>query len=259
MSIDLKNISQLRELTGAGIGDCKSALEEAGGDINKAVEVLRKKGEIKAAKKSDREVKEGLVAIAEAEGAAAAVVLNCETDFVALNKDFIQAVSDLAQQLLAEGGEGFKEKAEAKIKNELVVKIGENIQLGSFGIVHGAILGRYLHSNKKVAALIALTGGNRELADEVAMQVAAMSPKYIRPEDVPAAEVDKEKEIYREQLKSEGKPESIIDKIIEGKLNKYYEEVCLANQIYIKDDQKKIKDLLAAAGADVVEMKRFAV
>lgn len=261
MSIDLKTISQLREMTGAGIGDCKNALAEAGGDIDKAVEILRKKGEIKAAKKSDRAANEGLVAIARSGKQAAIVALNCETDFVAKNEDFIKAVQDLADQLLNLGPEDFKQKAEQKIKNELVVKIGENIQLGDFGIFEGEVLGTYLHSNRKVAAVVSLSGGSQELADDVAMQIAAMAPKCLKPADVPTGDLDKEREIYREQLKNEGKPENIWDKIIQGKLNKYYEDICLLNQIFIKDEKKKISDLLATAGPDVVvnNFKRFSI
>lgn len=261
MSIDLKTISQLRETTGAGIGDCKHALEEAGSDLDKAVEILRKKGEIKAAKKSERAANEGLVAIAEDGQRAAVVVLNCETDFVAKNEDFIRAVQDLAEQLLNLGLEEFKQKADQKIKNELVVKIGENIQLGDFGIFDGEVLGRYLHANRRVAAVASLSGGSQELANDIAMQIAAMAPKYLKPEDVPAADLDKEREIYREQLKNEGKPENIWDKIIQGKLNKYYEDVCLLNQIFIKDDKKKISDLLAVAGSEVMikNFKRFSI
>ncbi|MFA5029470.1 MAG: translation elongation factor Ts [Patescibacteria group bacterium] len=259
MSIDLSTISQLREKTGAGIGDCKRALEEAGGEIDKAIEILRKKGEIKAAKKSDRATNEGLVAIIRSGARIAVASLACETDFVARNDDFIQAANQLAAKLLDTPKAEFVSWAEQVIKNELIVKIGENIKLGDYGVFSGAVLGSYLHSNKKVAAVVVLDGGSDELASELAMQVAALSPKYLQPADIPAPELEKEKEIYRENLKNEGKPENMFDKIIEGKLAKYYEEVCLQSQVFIKDDSQKISDLLVAAGASVKEFKRFQV
>ena len=261
MGVDLQTITSLRNQTGAGIADCKSALEEAGGDLTKAIEVLRKKGEIKAAKKADRATKEGLVAVKKQGSKAAAVVLACETDFVAKNEDFIKAVNDYAEKLLVANEAEFKTWAEENIKAELVVKIGENIQLGGFGVIEGEVLGTYLHSNKKAAAIVALTGGNEELANDIAMQIVAMSPKYLAPENVPQEETDKEKEIYREQLKAENKPAEIMEKILAGKINKYYEDVCLLNQVFIKDDTKKISDLLKSAGEGVAisAFKKFSV
>ncbi|MEK7653394.1 MAG: translation elongation factor Ts [Patescibacteria group bacterium] len=257
MNINIKIISQLRDQTGAGIGDCKAALAETGGDIEKAIEVLRKKGEIKAAKKADRETKEGLVALAKGEGKLAAVVLACETDFVSRGDDFIKTAGDFAKKLLTDGEAGFREWAEGVIKNELVVKIGENIQLADFGVMSGEIIGSYLHSNKKVAGAVVLRGGDNSLADEIAMQVAAMSPKYLNLAVIPADILEKEKEIYREQLKNENKPEAIWNKIIDGKLAKFYEENCLLNQIYIKDETKKISDFLG--DAEIINFKRFSV
>ena len=203
MTIDLKIITQLRNQTGAGIADCKSALEEAKGDINQAIEILRKKGEIKAAKKADRATSEGVVAIAKADNKAAAVVLTCETDFVSRNENFISAASEYAQELLKMGEAEFKTWAEDNIKKDLVLKIGENINLGDFGIVEGETLGVYIHSNKKTAAVVSLAGGNEELANVLAMQIVAMSPKCLKPEDLPAEELEKEKEIeWHEGLNS---------------------------------------------------------
>lgn len=255
--MDLKTISQLRDQTGAGIGDCKKALEEAGGDINGAIEVLRKQGEVKAAKKSDRTASEGVVAFTQEGDKLAVVVLNCETDFVARNEDFVKTAEDFAKKLLAEGEESFKTWAEETIKNELVVKIGENIQLGQFAVISGGTIGSYLHANKKLASTVVLEGGSEELANDIAMHISAMSPEYLSPEDVPAEILEKEKEIYKEQLKQEGKPEQIWDKIIEGKLAKYYEGVCLLNQDFIKDEDKKISELLG--DAKITSFDRYAV
>jgi len=150
------------------------------------------------------------------------------------------------------GKDSFKEWAEQEIKNNLIVKIGENIQLNNFDIIEGEVIASYLHLNSKVAAVVVLEGGNKEQAKEVAMQVVAMNPKYVEPEDVPSEEVDKEKEIYREQLRNENKPEAMIEKILEGKVNKYYSEVCLIKQPYIKEDKISIEKYLSE-----VKVKQF--
>lgn len=254
--MDIKLVSQLREKTGAGLGDCKAALEEAGGDLDKALEIMRKKGEVKAAKKADRTTKEGIVAIAKSGNKTAVVALACETDFVSRGEAFQSAVNAMADKLLNSSEEEFKSWADKQIK-ELVLKIGENIQLSAFGVFDGAVVGQYIHSNKKVAGIVVLSGGEQSVAEDIAMQIAAMSPKWLKPEEVDADVLAKEKEIYREQLLGEGKPEAMIDKITEGKLNKFYEENCLLNQVFIKDDGKKIKDLLA--GAEVVNWAKFQV
>jgi elongation factor Ts len=247
-------------MTGAGVGDCKGALDEAGGDIDKAIEVLRKKGAIKAAKKSDRATKEGVIAIARQADKIAIAGLACETDFVSLSQDFIDLVGGFSQKLLEIGPEEFKTWAENKIKDELAVKIGENLQLVGGDIYEGKLIGTYLHSNKKIAGIVVLNGGTPELAGDLAMQVVAMSPKYITPEEVDQGEMEKEKEIYRAQLKNEGKQEAMWDKIIAGKLQKYFTDVCLVKQAFIKDDKKSIEKLLAENGnAKIVAFKRYQI
>lgn len=261
MTIDLQTITQLRNQTGAGLADCKKSLEEAQGDITKAIEILRKSGEIKAAKKADRTTNEGLVAIIKEGHKAAGVVLACETDFVSRNEDFINAVSSYAQKLLNTPENDFKAWAEENIKTDLVLKIGENIKLGDCGVLSGPVLGVYLHSNKKTGAVVVLDGGSEALASDLAMQVVAMSPQYLSPESVPPEKIEKEKEIYRDQMKNENKPAEIIEKIIAGKLNKYFEEVCLLNQLFIKDDSKTISVLLKEAGEGITikEFRKFSV
>lgn len=256
MAIDLKLITQLREATGAGLNDCKTTLEEAGGDLDKAIELMRKKGEIKAAKKADRVVKEGVVALAGDNKRCAVVALACETDFVSRGDEFRAVAQELADKLLSSDADSFQTEAEAKVK-DLVLKIGENIQLAGSGIYEGEMIGRYLHANKKVAGIIVLKGADQAVADDVAMQIVAMSPKWLKPEMVEIEVIEKEKEIYREQLKNENKPEAIWDKIIDGKLAKFYEEYCLINQAFIKDEDKKIKELLG--DADIVDWARFQV
>jgi len=243
--MDLKLVSELRGKTGAGLGDCRAALEESGGDLDKAVEILRKKGEMKAATKADRETKEGIIAMSGDASRLAVVALACETDFVCATDAFKQAAQEMPEKLLASTSvESFKQEAEAHIKSELTMRIGENMMIAGAGIYSGGVIGKYIHFNKKVAGVAVLSGGSPETADDIAMQIAAAKPKYLDPESVPADVIGKEKEIWREQLKNENKPEQIWDKIISGKLNRFYEENCLISQAFIKDDTKKISDLL---------------
>jgi len=258
MAIDTKQITKLRQATGAGIADVKNALGEADNDFDKAVEILRKSGTLKADKKAERATNEGVIAMNQQGNKIATVGLGSETDFVARNEEFIQSVDEFAAKLMEVGVDEFRTWADEKIKNELIVKIGENLQLISVEILEGEVIGKYLHSNKKIAAVVVLTGGSEELANDLAMQVTAMYPKYVKPKDVPAEELDKEKEIYRERLKSEGKPENIWDKIMEGKLKKYYQEVCLLKQTYIKDDSMTIEQLIDGK-AEVVKFVRYQI
>jgi len=257
--MDLKLISQLRDKTGAGLNDCRASLEEAGGDLEKAVEIMRKKGEVKAAKKADRATKEGVIAAAGDSTRLAIVALACETDFVSRTEAFQQTVAELAGKLLAAADtETFKTEAEAYIKNELTMKIGENMVIAGAGVFSGEVIGSYIHSNKKAAGVTVLSAGDKSTADDIAMQIVAMNPKYLDPTSVPTEVLEKEKEIYREQLKSENKPEQIWDKIIAGKLNKFYEDNCLVNQPFIKNEDKKISDLLAD-GAKIVDWARYSL
>lgn len=255
--MDIQTIQKLRQQTGAGMVDCQKALAEANGDYEKAVDILRKKGEAKAAKKADRATKEGLISIARQDDKVAVVSLACETDFVAKNQEFIQAVDDYAQKLFSMPVEEFRQWAADDIKRELVVKIGENIQLKDAELFDQAkVIGFYLHSNKKMAAVVVLNDeGDIDLATDLAMQVVAMSPDYISVEDVPAEEIEKEKEVYRAQLEQEGKPEEIIDKIVAGKINKYYEDVCLLKQPFIKDDKMSVENYIKSKGEAIKVLK----
>ena len=255
MSLD--DVKKLRELTGAGMMDCSQCLEEAANDMDKAIEILRKKGLEKAGKKSERVTNEGLVAMAQDGKKIAVASLLCETDFVARNEIFVAAVDEFADKLLTTPEEEFKTWAQDKITDELIVKIGENLQLGDFGVIEGEVIGKYLHADKKQAAVVVLDGGAEELANDVAMQVVAMSPDYLVPEEVPADILEKEKDVYREQMKNEGKPEEVIEKIILGKLNKFYSEVCLVKQPFIKDDKQTIEQILGEAKA--VKFARYRI
>ncbi len=259
--IDSKLISKLRDLTGAGIADCREALLNCDNEIDKAIEFLRKKGSVKAAKKAERQTSEGVIAIVSQDKKVAVAGLACETDFVSRNQDFIDTVEDFANYLFKNGEEKFKLWAESRIKDELVMKIGENIQLAEFKIFEGEIIGTYLHSNKKIASVVILSSGSQELAFDLAMQVAAMSPKYLKPEDIPAEIIEKEKEIYQEQLKVEGRPSEMWERIIPGKLNKFYQEVCLTKQPFIKEDKKKVENVIAESGSsiEILAFHRFQI
>jgi len=251
----MENIKILREKTGAGIVDCKKALEESGNDIEKAIEILRKKGIAKAAKRSARETSEGvvLVKVNEAGNEGYILEVNSETDFVARNerfKDFAAGVLELIETAKPKNSEELMNlKMEAGSVREtldiLSGTIGEKLEIKGFDIVSGSTVFAYSHLGGRIGVLVALDkAGENELAKELAMQIAASNPRYLVAEEVPAEEKDKEKDIYKEQLLKEGKPENIIEKILEGKIRKYYEEVCLVEQEYIKDDKKKVKDIL---------------
>lgn len=248
---NLDLVKKIRQATGAGMSDINKALVEANGDEAKAVEILRKAGQKIAAKKADREIKEGTIVFAEADGKLAVVALGCETDFVSRNPDFIQQVQELADELLKRGKDDFQSWANDKIQNDLIVKIGENLQLVKFDLIESAIMGSYLHSNRKVASVVTLKSGTKEIARDVAMHAAAMAPKYLQPEEVPAELLDKEKEIYTEQLKNEGKPEAMWEKIMPGKVAKFYSDVCLLKQAYVKDDKQSVEQYLKANNAEI--------
>jgi len=250
-------IKQLREMTGAGIVDCKKALDEAGNDINKAVEILRKKGISKAAKRLDRDANEGIikVAVSDDQTEAYAFELNSETDFVSRNEKF-QALAEAILNLVKINKPANVEELLAMSMEGVTVKdtiatlsgtIGEKMDIKNFTTISGATVAAYSHLGGRMGVLVALDQADKaDLAMDVAMQVAAANPKYILPSEVDPAEMEKEKDIYKEQLLKEGKPAEMVDKIVEGKMGKYYSEVCLMEQEYIKDDKKKIKDLLGS-------------
>ena len=256
---NLEIIKEVRRITGAGIVDVKEALKTAEGYKEKAIEILRKSGTKIAAQKAERSTNEGLISYIVEGNKIAVLVLNCETDFVARNEDFKATAQDLVKELLKKGQEEFKEYAETKIKDELIIKIGENLQLGNFTILEGQTIGIYLHTNKKLASVIVLEGGNEELAKDIAMHATALAPRYLTPEDIPSEVIDKEKEIYKEQLKKEGKSNDIIEKILEGKVIKFYKEVCLLKQNFVKDEQKTITELLTEQKAQIKEYKYFSL
>lgn len=246
MNISASAIASLRARTGVSISACKEALEEAGGDEEKAIELLRKRGLSQAAKKAAREQAEGLAFVAEADGKIAVVLLRCETDFVARDENFQTTGKTIVDTLLS-AGEGAAQKKAEEMVPELVQKLGENITLGEMHLVEGGTVGAYLHSNAKIAVVVALDGGSKDHARDVAMHAAALSPKVVSPEEVTEEIVAKEKEIWSEQLKGEGKPEAMFDKIMIGKEKKFREESALLKQPFVKDPSMTVEQYLGDA------------
>jgi len=262
-------IKTLRDRTGAGMVECKKALDESGGDIEKAVEILRKKGIAKAAKRTDRETSEGVVKVAVNDDNTEGYILelDSETDFVARNDKF-QSFADEALTLIkANKPASLEELFSLSMADGLGLKesldtlsgtIGEKLELKRFEIVAGKTVAAYSHMGGRIGVLVVLdTENKKDLAGDIAMQVAAANPRYINPEEVSAEEVEKEKSIYREQLIKEGKPEAMIEKIAEGKINKFYSEICLAKQEYIKDDKRSVENVLA--GAKIEKFVRYSL
>lgn len=259
-------VKELRERTGLGMMDCKKALVEAEGDIDLAIENLRKSSGMKAAKKSGRTASNGLVNIqlSDDRKAAALVEVNCETDFAARDANFEGFVkkvtalvfdgktSDLAK-LLTDGLEAEREA--------LVQKIGENISVrrAEFFTAKDALISGYMHSNNKIGVLVAIVGGDEELGKDIAMHIAASNPTVVSADQVPADEVAKEREIYAAQAQDSGKPAEIIEKMVEGRIRKYLAEISLVEQAFVKDPDMKVGALLKAAGATIKKFARYQV
>ena len=262
-------VKELRERTGAGMMDCKKALVACDGDMDAAIDFLREKGLAAAAKKSGRIAAEGAVLsyVNEAGTCGAIVEVNCETDFVAKTDDFKALVVSIAKQvvdvkpadlaaLLASEKDGVTVEA---MVTAATAKIGEKISLRRFALydnAEGQVIS-YIHMGGKIGVLVNMVGGTVELGKDVAMQIAAAFPKYLNRTQVPAEEVEHEKAVQAEKFRQEGKPEQMIEKIVMGSINKYYKEVCLVDQAFVKDDKMSIAQLLKNNKADVVEFARF--
>ncbi len=243
--------------------DCKKALEEAGEDMEKAAEILRKKGIVKAAKRSDKIAAEGLTAVKVAGDTASIVEVNAETDFVAKSDEFKNLVATIVDSIAEKKPTTIEEALSGELQdkfNEAVAKIGEKISLRRFAVFtkgSDEVIGSYLHMGGKISVLVALKGGNEELANEIAMHIAGANPKYLNRESVDPGEIAKEIEIASEQLRTQGKPENIIENIVKGKMDKYYSEICLLEQPFVKDEEKTISKLAEEAGATVKEFWRY--
>ncbi|OGJ53800.1 translation elongation factor Ts [Candidatus Peribacteria bacterium RIFCSPHIGHO2_02_FULL_49_16] len=256
MPVSASAVSSLRARTGISILACKEALEQAGGDEEKAIDILKKRGMTQAVKKAGRAQTEGLIFGAQEGNKAAILLLGCETDFVAKEDAFRDAGQKLVNLWLHEGEKKAHGHANEQIP-ELVNTLGENISLVEAQMVEAPVVGMYIHSHAKIGVLIGLDSGTEKIARDIAMHAAAMNPLYVSPLEAPTDMIQKEKEIWTEQLKQEGKPDTLIGNILEGKTKKLREEHALITQPFAKDPSKKVKDILE--GATVVNYVRLSV
>jgi len=269
MSITASQVKELRERSGAGMMECKKALVETGGDMEAAVEHLRKSGLAKADKKAERVAAEGVVVEAADANGAVLVEINCETDFVAKDEHFRAFAERVAELALAADSDDVAalenaefaggETVEAR-RQQLVAKLGENIQLRRIRRVsaNGGVIGAYIHGGR-IGVLVSLEGGDEALARDLAMHVAALNPPYVDADSVPADVLEKEKDILRAQAEESGKPPEIIEKMITGRLNKHLAEITLLGQPFVKDADQTVDKLVKSQGAKVREFVRLEV
>lgn len=262
-------VKELRERTGAGMMDCKKALTAVEGDMDKAIDFLREKGLAAAAKKAGRIAAEGVVASYLSEDCKVGVIVevNCETDFVAKTDNFKALVDSIAAHIAATNPADMDALMASELDGQSVealvtasvAKIGEKISVRRFAryeVAEGQV-SAYIHGGGKIGVLVNLTAGTAELGKDIAMHIAAANPSYLNRSQVPTAELEHEKAVLAEQAKQEGKPEKIIEKMVLGRINKYYKEVCLVDQEFVKDPDQTITSLLKANSAEVVEFARF--
>lgn len=270
MAITAKQVKELRDKTQAGMMDVKKALVEADGDMDKAVEVLREHGLVKAAKKSGNVAAEGLAEIAIDGNTAAIVEVNAETDFVASNDKFKNFVSKVTKTIAAKKPADLKAALALDLDGEtideaaksLTAVIGEKISVRRFDVEtkeDGDVFGAYFHNGGQIAVLVTLKGGDEATAKDVAMHVAAINPKYMSRDEVPADELQHETEIFTEETKNEGKPEKIVPRIVEGRVNKWLSEISLLDQEFVKDPSMTVAKYVASKGAELKGFKRFQV
>jgi elongation factor Ts len=266
MAVSAAQVKELRDRTGLGMLECKKALAEVDGDIELAIENLRKASGLKAAKKAGRTAADGVVACRVAEDGSYGVILeiNSETDFVARDDGFLAFVAKVADKALAEKAqsvEALVDEALETERQELVQKIGENIGIRRVELVEsaGGALAPYVHSNNRIAVMVALTGGEADVAKDVAMHVAASNPQVVKPEEMPADVLEKEKEVIRAQPDMEGKPAEIVEKMIGGRINKFLKENSLVEQPFVKNPEVTVGKLVKDAGADIAKVVRFEV
>ncbi len=270
--IKASDVKELRERTGAGMLDCKKALEATDGNMENAIDWLREKGISKAAKKESRIAAEGLTDAASDDNVAVITEVNCETDFVAQNENFKKLIEDIRVTLLHNDVSTMEEANQLTIEGgsetigEAVVnftaKIGEKISFRRFERIvkeDNQVFGIYSHMGGKITALVVLNGADRDVARDVAMHVAAMSPVAVRRDEVPADMVERESHVIKEQVMGEGKPADIAEKMVNGRLNKFYKEICLEEQAFIKDSNTSVLNYVKSNGGEIVSMKRYAV
>lgn len=263
-------IKELRDLSGAGLMDCKKALEASNGNIDEAIDYLRKKGISKAAKKADRIAAEGLSTVVIEGNNASIVEVNCETDFVAKNEKFVNLVNKIAKLIVENDVNSLDEanalKTEEGTLNDTIVNftatIGEKISFRRFARLtktDSEHFGSYIHMGGRIAALTLLEGADEDVAKDVSMHAAAMRPKYVKRENVPAEEVERETSVLKEQAINEGKSAEIAEKMVIGRINKFYKEICLEEQDFVKDSDMTVKKYVESKDGSIVDMIRFEV
>ena len=269
--ITAEQVKALREKTGAGMMDCKKVLTETNGDMEKAMELLRERGIAKAAKKSDRIAAEGLVyaLVSDDKKVGAVVEVNAETDFVAKNQEFRDFVADVAKQILEKNPANVEEllnqdaiflsgKTVKEVLTDKIATIGENMSIRRFVRYESTgIVGSYIHGDGKIGVLVDMPEGNEELAKDICMQIAAARPEYLNESEVPADVLEKEMEILKAQAMNEGKAAEIAEKMVKGRVGKFYSEICLVDQAFVKNPDIKVKDLLAQNNASVAKFTRM--
>ncbi|WP_086427937.1 translation elongation factor Ts [Staphylococcus cornubiensis] len=272
MAISAKLVKELREKTGAGMMDCKKALEATDGDIDKAIDYLREKGIAKAAKKADRIAAEGITHVEVKGNEAVIVEINSETDFVARNEGFQQLVKEIANQILDTKAATVEELNETTLPNgkkvsehmtEAISTIGEKLSLRRFEIrtkTDNDAFGAYLHMGGRIAVLSVVEGTtDEEAAKDVAMHIAAINPKYVSSEQVSEEELNHEREVLKQQALNEGKPENIVEKMVEGRLRKYLQEICAVDQNFVKNPDQTVEEFLKSKGGKLVDFVRYEV
>lgn len=272
MAISAKLVKELREKTGAGMMDCKKALQETDGNIDKAIDYLREKGIAKAAKKADRIAAEGITHVEVKGNDAVIVEINSETDFVARNEGFQQLVKEIANQILETKAESVEALNETTLPNgkkvsehmtEAISTIGEKLSLRRFEIrtkTDNDAFGAYLHMGGRIGVLSVIEGStDEEAAKDVAMHIAAINPKYVSSDQVSEEEINHEREVLKQQALNEGKPENIVEKMVEGRLRKYLQEICAVNQDFVKDPDQTVEQFLKTKGGQLVDFVRYEV
>ena len=250
-------VKELRDATGISVMQCKKALEESLGDMNKALAILKKTSADIALKKKDRIALDGRVVVKNNNKKAIMVALHCETDFVARNEDFINLINQLADSALTLGAEKMKTNAKNQI-DPVIQKTGENITLGEVYEVEGEIIGSYVHNNK-AAVIVSLSGGNTELAKDVAMHIAAMKPVYIQKSDINEEAKETMMEVFQKEVANVNKPEAIKQKMLEGKMSTYFKEQTLLDQPFIKNGDETVGKLLEKNKAIIKEVKKYSI
>ena len=268
--VDAKTVAELRAKTGAGMMDCKKALSETNGDINAAIDYLREKGIAKAAKKESRIAAEGLANVYISGNKAVILEVNSETDFVSKNEEFTSMLDTIGNTILNSNAKTVEEALElpceeGTIKDLIIAKtakIGEKLSLRRIEVVEKTddeTFGSYLHMGGKIAVLTVLIGANEEVAKDVAMQAAAMKPEFVREDEIPTDRVEKERAIFKEQAMNEGKPAEIAEKMVEGRLKKFFKEICLVSQSFIKNGDIDVATYVKNNGGEVKSMIRYEV